>query len=211
VRGRVTGAGWDDFEILTDLINSFGEFGKVYSSFVPVLAISIAAAYGGIHLCAIHSLFPSEIELTILRSSCYILLGSSVLIVVILLGIRGIEASASVWRLVDDRLSPKTALDRRRRLSRLWADWVTVLMKYSPFRLVRFIGCFLGKAIYTIFFVIFLSIFYAIVYGIPIGGILLYIAARLFIVVESFISLRHVPVGVYQTPDINFMGYIPHL
>jgi hypothetical protein len=40
---------------------------------------------------------------------------------------------------------------------------------------------------------------------------LLYIAARLFIVVESFISLRHVPIGVYQTPDTNFMSYIPHL
>jgi hypothetical protein len=29
--------------------------------------------------------------------------------------------------------------------------------------------------------------------------------------VESFISLRHVPIGVYQTPPTNFMGYIPHL
>jgi hypothetical protein len=35
--------------------------------------------------------------------------------------------------------------------------------------------------------------------------------ARLYIVVESFISLRHVPVGVYQTPVVNFMNYIPHL
>jgi hypothetical protein len=39
----------------------------------------------------------------------------------------------------------------------------------------------------------------------------LYIGARLFIVIESFISLRHVPVGVYLTPDKNFMSYIPHL
>lgn len=38
-----------------------------------------------------------------------------------------------------------------------------------------------------------------------------YVAARLYIVIEAFISLRHVPIGVYQTPDSNFMDYIPHL
>lgn len=42
-------------------------------------------------------------------------------------------------------------------------------------------------------------------------GILVYMAARVFLVVESFISLRHVPIGVYQVPDLNFMGNIPHL
>jgi hypothetical protein len=35
--------------------------------------------------------------------------------------------------------------------------------------------------------------------------------ARAYIVVESFISLRHVPVGVYQTPQGNIMDYVPHL
>ena len=39
----------------------------------------------------------------------------------------------------------------------------------------------------------------------------IYAAARVYIVIESFISLRHVPTGVYQTPDSNFMDYIPHL
>jgi hypothetical protein len=40
---------------------------------------------------------------------------------------------------------------------------------------------------------------------------LVYVGARLYIVVESFISLRHVPIGVYDTPAVNFMNYIPHL
>jgi hypothetical protein len=44
-----------------------------------------------------------------------------------------------------------------------------------------------------------------------VSAVLLYVAARLFIVVESFISLRHVPIGVYRTPNTNFMSYIPHL
>ena len=40
--------------------------------------------------------------------------------------------------------------------------------------------------------------------------ILLYILARIFIVVESFISLRHVPIGVYEG-GLGWSKYIPHL
>jgi hypothetical protein len=39
---------------------------------------------------------------------------------------------------------------------------------------------------------------------------LVYILSRAYLVIESFISLRHVPMGVYATPRINFMDYIPH-
>ena len=39
----------------------------------------------------------------------------------------------------------------------------------------------------------------------------LHCAARMFLVIESFISLRHVPLGVYQMPDLDIMGNIPHL
>jgi hypothetical protein len=46
-----------------------------------------------------------------------------------------------------------------------------------------------------------------IVYVIPV----LFSFARAYIVIESFISLRRVPVGVYQTPQGNIMGYVPHL
>ncbi|KAH6696687.1 hypothetical protein BKA61DRAFT_741607 [Leptodontidium sp. MPI-SDFR-AT-0119] len=46
-----------------------------------------------------------------------------------------------------------------------------------------------------------------------IGGcvLLVYIPARIFLVIESFISLRHVPIGVYKTPSLNFFGNVPHL
>jgi len=36
-----------------------------------------------------------------------------------------------------------------------------------------------------------------------------YCAARAFLVVEAFISLRHVPMGVYQV--VNWASYIPHI
>ena len=39
---------------------------------------------------------------------------------------------------------------------------------------------------------------------------ILYIFARIFIVVESFISLRHVPIGVYEG-GLGWSKYIPHL
>lgn len=42
-------------------------------------------------------------------------------------------------------------------------------------------------------------------------AVLAYVAARIFLVVESFISLRQVPIGVYQVPDLDIMGNIPHL
>ncbi|CZS94125.1 uncharacterized protein RAG0_04168 [Rhynchosporium agropyri] len=38
-----------------------------------------------------------------------------------------------------------------------------------------------------------------------------YLVARMYIVVESFMSLRHVPIGVYQSPSVNFFGNIPHI
>ena len=39
---------------------------------------------------------------------------------------------------------------------------------------------------------------------------LFYTFARIFIVVESFISLRHVPIGVYEG-GVGWSKYIPHL
>ena len=40
-------------------------------------------------------------------------------------------------------------------------------------------------------------------------GFLLYFFARVYIVAESFLSLRHVPVGVYQ--DVSWAQYVLHL
>jgi hypothetical protein len=40
-------------------------------------------------------------------------------------------------------------------------------------------------------------------------GILAYTPARMFLVVEAFISLRALPIKIYQTPD--WTQLIPHL
>jgi hypothetical protein len=41
------------------------------------------------------------------------------------------------------------------------------------------------------------------------SGALLYVFGRFYIVIESFVSLRRVPVGVYE--EVTWTQYIPHL
>jgi hypothetical protein len=43
------------------------------------------------------------------------------------------------------------------------------------------------------------------------GMLLMFLLSRVYIVLKSFISLRRVPVGVYQTPKLNVMDNFPHL
>lgn len=57
-------------------------------------------------------------------------------------------------------------------------------------------------------FILF-SIFYFFFHLSSILCFIPYCAARAFLVVEAFISLRHVPEGVYQV--VQWTSYIPHL
>lgn len=41
-------------------------------------------------------------------------------------------------------------------------------------------------------------------------GAVAYVLARVYLVLESFISLMRVPMGIYQTPEMDFIGHIPH-
>jgi hypothetical protein len=41
--------------------------------------------------------------------------------------------------------------------------------------------------------------------------LLIYIFSRAFIIIESFISLRHVPLDIYRTPNITYFSYVPHI
>jgi hypothetical protein len=175
---------WFDFDMT--FFNTFGKLSDLYSWILYTLAIVIIpAAYGGIHLGAVHTLFPSEIELTLWKSSCFILLGVAGLPV---LGVPGIFAFFEAFRLLDEYMPD--AMKPRLRIMRSWIEkyGVAFLSSYVVLSLLAFIVC---------------------IVLVPV--VLLYVAARLFIVVESFISLRHVPIGVYRTPNTNFTSYIPHL
>ena len=47
--------------------------------------------------------------------------------------------------------------------------------------------------------------------AIGVSLLIVYIAARIYLVIESFISFRHVSIGVYKSPPLNFFGNVPHL
>ena len=87
-------------------------------------------------------------------------------------------------------------LDRGRRRSCL-PEWHRVV----------FPGCCIsiGHCLDMFCFVVGWMIALAVVSGLP-----LYIFARIFVVVESFVSLRHVPIGVYEG-GLGWSKYIPHL
>jgi preprotein translocase subunit Sss1 len=43
------------------------------------------------------------------------------------------------------------------------------------------------------------------------GYLISLVAARAFLLVEAFVSLRRVEVGVYETPEWNYLDLIPHI
>jgi hypothetical protein len=153
------------------------EGGHIWDLFLLVLSlILIPTAYGGIHLSALHEMFPTTIESVLWKVSCFTLIGFTGIFFLSIIMVSGI-IELMIW-IEEKQKDPK---------SRLWRWWM------------RF-------AIGTITALGLLGSCLLIYAATP-----LYVFARAFIVVESFISIRHVPIGVYQTPPTNFMGYIPHL
>ncbi|PMD28466.1 hypothetical protein NA56DRAFT_696236 [Hyaloscypha hepaticicola] len=135
--------------------------------------ILIPTAYGGIHLSALHEMFPTTIERTLWKASCFTLIGFTGVIILLMGAIVGLSDFISE--------SDNSWLEGMR-------EWMGPAVREYIQNLTSWL-----------FIVFFLA------------ATLLYFAARIFVVVEAFISLRHVPIGVYQTPPSNFMGYIPHL
>jgi hypothetical protein len=138
--------------------------------------ILIPTAYGGIHLSALHEMFPTTIERGLWKASCFTLIGYS-----------GFTFLSGISLILFVALSDFIE-EEKNSWSKGWRLWMrsAVWGYLDPLIGFGLIGLFLAAT-------------------------LLFFAARIFVVVESLISLRHVPVGVYQTPPTNFMGYIPHL
>ena len=99
-----------------------------------------------------------------------------------------------LWRISAATLTSAPVL-----LLFVWAGWVLAdeLQKIFP----RFWGLVVDGFEFSIALVFLIAIVLA--------G-LLYMSARIFIVVESFMSLRHVPIGVYAA-GLGWSKYIPHL
>jgi len=86
--------------------------------------------------------------------------------------------------------------------SLMWGRPISACSKWSKKAELRYLGSVSHRVEFILTYVI-LAVSSLILF--------LYVGARLYIVVGSFISLRHVPIGVYQTPSSNIIGNIPHL
>jgi hypothetical protein len=97
--------------------------------------------------------------------------------------------------------------ERYSRLERAMVSVLGLIHRHVLFGLYMFIIWSFIVVEHTIFF-IFIIIVLAIFLGVVVF-ILIYFPARIYIIVESFISLRHVPIGVYKAS--TWANYIPHL
>lgn len=179
------------FDYLKDL--DFAGDGAENSASLLVSAIFLMpTAYGGVHLGALSIIFPTPLERILWQTSCYVLIAVSA-------GAGCFALYVSIMRFFYNR--PGHLDGRHVHLMRvvMFPDKWLGLMQ-SSFRIIRSKSTKHRWEYSTGFVWLLLGILATA-----------YIAARLYIVIEAFISLRHVPIGVYQTPNSNFMDYIPHL
>ena len=187
----------------------------VFSMFCVLLLLGMF--YGGIHLALWTYAFPTTAESLLWKISAVELLAMPVAIVI------ACVVATIITLINDSREAHKHEKEERKkaatkevsqRLQVTKADQTTQQLPVPKERNRK-----LGHRYPTIWFwltlvptlvpIIPIAVFaLALTLGI-LGGLLLYLPARIFIIIESFISLRHVPVGVYT--NLSWAQYIPHL
>ncbi|KAF7869980.1 hypothetical protein EAF04_004764 [Stromatinia cepivora] len=145
----------------------------------------VPALYGSVHIGALTILLPSTMERFLWKISCYYLIVAA-----------GLFGAWSPLKYADTQIARVFKMDN------------TSLEKWELFR-GEYGYTFEGKIQSTVLGCFSLCHYIKLIL-LGLGGAL-YVAARMYIVIESFISLRHIPVGVYQTPTLNIMGNLPHI
>jgi hypothetical protein len=163
------------------------------SAYLATALSLIPAAYGCAHLGALNIVFPTSIERQLWKIASIFLIavagGSGVTALIFYVDrVIGNAWPALIAHSLDGYGYAETPLGFLSQFSSILYDWVTPCLGDDR------------KDILKILLVISFNLL-----------ALVYVSSRLYLVVESFISLRHVPIGVYQTPNRNFMSYIPHL
>jgi hypothetical protein len=167
-----------------------------------VMLIALPIIYGSVHLAAWNFEFPTEVEKIIWRVACVIVAG-------------GIPGGLLILGIITVTITVLADLCERAHLKTEWMYYLLPSFLLLPIalcptkpnrdstsrsfieyllRLVRWIiiGCVLFAGL--------------LVFLLPLA---LYFGARLFIIIESFISIRRLPLGVFITVD--WADYIPHL
>ncbi|KAG4438567.1 hypothetical protein IFR05_005942 [Cadophora sp. M221] len=207
------------------------QHGKVY---LYVAMAAIPAAYGCVHLAALSTKFPTAVEKLLWEISCFYLAGAAVALALAFALFYLNKLAEKFLILQIHRLHPNTREGIYTKFPTLQElDTLSSHDNVSQFLQLSFLKCWIRIAgrrqkyarspIYSFLKSRFMSYLLGSSGGIRrsflaysllcISGciMLVYIAARIFLVIESFISLRHVPIGVYKTPSLNFFGNVPHL
>ena len=156
-------------------------------------AIALATClYGGLHLSAWHAAFPTSIERWFWRISAAVIAGSGLYLATCLM------LQGFAWRI---RSKLAQLEDETRRLRALY--W---MLNRSPRIDVIY---FWREAQGGAYFTGSLRILRMVYAWIALAIAAVCVIARLYLVVEAFISLRRMPVAVYQMPP--WTVWIPHL
>ena len=161
------------------------EESKTHPWAFTVIILSLSTGlYGGLHAAAWKSFFPSKSEKWLWRISALIIAISGI---VAAIGLLFWNARVSV-----DAQTMRISMDRSERTS-LWH-----IVFLSP----------LDWRKHPILFTL-RRIFALIIYCCCVIFFLIYVFARLFLIIEAFISLRKLPIEAYQTPE--WTQWIPHI
>ncbi len=152
----------------------------------------LGSLYGGIHLALWNYDFPTPLERFLWRFSAATLGSASVLFLVVALLLTAYDGYEKYSKRREQRAeeSHRNNAFQRATPSSRCADW--------------------RRKSYIIWRNWCKNMFLIVVVLMVVAAVPLYIFARTFIVVESFISLRHVPIGVYEG-GLGWSKYIPHL
>jgi hypothetical protein len=149
--------------------------------------LACSSVYGGVHLLAWHSHFPSATEKYLWRSACFVIVSPFPIAVLVFLGFQVVFAlrrhGSRTYVLPEERKG--------------WAR--------RKVQIGKFLNRYLFFNSYTLLkYHVKKTREWAFVAAVAV----LYIAARIYLVAESFRSLGYMPVEVYKEPE--WSKYFPH-
>ena len=167
----------------------------------------LGSLYGGIHLALWNYDFPTSLESFLWRFSAATLGSASVLFLLVALSVTTYDGYEKYSERREEREEREERAEeshgnnafQRAPPSSSSTDWLwKIFLGFCSG--VRYIcEYWYGRFVLALMFL-----------SVVVAAVLLYIFARIFVVVESFISLRHVPIGVYEG-GLGWSKYIPHL
>ena len=155
---------------------------------ITLILIISPIVYGGIHLAAWNFRFASNTERLIWKIACIVIMATSITSWAVERSVRPIwhiAGKLQVW------------------VKPMFNRFKSVLESRFGFSFKPYFTFWLQIFIFNQFPIYFAAL------SLPISALIIYMLSRVYLLVESFISLRHVPIGVFAT--LNWVQNIPHI